>query len=95
MAKVKHLNGTSGLAHLGKVVEVRELTVGQWLALQRDLADADEQTKSFRMLANMLYVDDQPIGWDRLAALGLSEIAPAMDALNEMMGGAEGDEGNA
>ena len=83
MARVKHLNGALG--QLGKVVELRELTVGQWLELQKSGAADNEQEQSLRMLALSLYVDGKPIGWEALMGLGMSVVTPALSAMTELM----------
>ena len=94
MPKVKQLNGSAG--QLGGVVELRELTVGQWLALQGDRNEGEsEQEASFRLLSQMLHVDGEPIGWDRLSMLGIGEVQPMMEELNAMMGLGEEPTGNA
>lgn len=88
MTKKVKLNGALG--QLGREVELRDLSVGQWLELQRD--DYGENEYSMRLLAMMMHIDGQPIGWDRLLTLGMSDIQPAIGKLNTMLGG--GDEGN-
>jgi hypothetical protein len=93
MPKVQKLNGTLG--NLGKVVELRELTVGQWLAMQKAApAEPEEGLEStLRLLSQMLYIDGQPVGWERLMGLGMTDMNAAMDQLNKLMGtgGAEGN----
>jgi hypothetical protein len=85
---------TGRAAKLGKVVEVRELTVEQWLKRVDDGRESD----GISMLADMLYVDGVPIGDERLRQLGFGEIQGPMGAMNRIMGsnedGDEDDSGN-
>jgi hypothetical protein len=80
-------------AKLGQVVEVRELTVEQWLKRVEEGRESD----GISMLADMLYVDGAPIGDERLRQLGFGEIQGPMNAMNRIMGSGEDedDEGNA
>jgi hypothetical protein len=57
----------AGLAHLGQVVDVRELPYGQ----MREAMAASEQPgqSAERLLAASLHVDGQPIGYGPLLAL--------------------------
>jgi hypothetical protein len=89
MPKVQKLNGAMG--DLGSVVELHELTVGQWLEMQEEMLALNDQERSFRMLARMVQVDGAPLGWDRLQTLGISDVQQALECLNEIMGGEEGN----
>jgi hypothetical protein len=80
---------TGRTAKLGKVVEVREMTVEQWLARPED-APSD----GINLLKDMLYIDGDPIGHDRLMKLGMGEMQGALNVLNEILG-QEDDSGNA
>lgn len=80
------------LASLG-VAEVRELTAGDWLALQEDLSgDDSENRRSMQILARSLHINGSPIGWDTLMGVGMSSVGAALEAMNEVMGaGASGN----
>jgi len=76
---------------LGKVVEVRELTVEQWMA-----RGENAPTDGLNLLADMLYIDGVQVGRDRLMQLGINEVQGAMEALNTILGNDEEDaSGNA
>lgn len=75
---------------LGTVVEVRELTVEQWVA-----RGDDAPTDGLSLLADMLYIDGVVVGKDRLNKLGINEVQGAMEALNTILGNDEDTSGNA
>ena len=76
-------------AKLGQVVEVRELTVEQWLKRVEEGREIDGAS----LLADMLFIDGVPIGDERLRTLGFSEIQGPLNAMNRIMSG-EDEEGN-
>lgn len=98
MPAIKKLTGRA--AGLGKIVEIREMTVGQWMRFRKenpekeDATEADNMQRSLDMLAMMLYVDGAPIGAERLENIGMGEMQDAMQSMNSLMGYSEGDEGN-
>lgn len=75
---------------LGDNVEVRELTVGQWVRIQN--LSKDEGTIILNYVAEMLHIDGQPIGWDSLSAMPMSQIN---QIIPKMMTLIEREEGNA
>lgn len=93
MRKSIKLNGSAKV--FGDNAEVRELTVGEWLAAQTEDKDCSDSEVSFRMLARMLYVDGQPIGWEKLMGYGLSEVQPALDAMGKFLIGEDLEQGEA
>ena len=89
---------------LGADVELREQTVGEWLQSQEQMereraagGDDSQAGGSMRMLADVLYIDGQKVGWERLKTFGIFEVQPAMSQLNALLGGAPAsdDQGNA
>ena len=72
------------LSKLGTTVDVRSMTVGQFVDMQK-LEDSD-QASGFRMLSMMLHIDGAPIGWERLCELPMSDVRPALDLVNIAMG---------
>lgn len=90
MPAIKRLTGRA--ASLGKVVELREMTVGQWKKHRKSQSDdMNPLDASLTMLGEMLYVDGAPIG-AKLDDIGFGEMQEAMAAMNEMLG--IGEEGN-
>jgi len=88
MPQVIHI--TKGrTSKLGNVVEVRELTVEQWLA-----RDQNAPSDGIHLLEDMLYIDGEPIGHDRLMKIDMTEMQGALDALNKILG-SEDESGNA
>jgi hypothetical protein len=75
---------------LGNDVEIRELTVGQWVRIQN--ASRDEGTIVLYYMAEMLHVDGQPIGWDGLMAQPMSQINKLIPKVMTLI---EREEGNA
>lgn len=76
---------------LGNVVELRELTVGQWLEVQSTPHSDNEAGLAF--LARMLYIDGEPVGWDRLQGFGMSSVSPLLGKVGEILNSGSG-EGN-
>lgn len=78
--------------NLGALVELREQTVGEWLISQEQAAtDSSPAQGTMRMLADVLYIDGQRVGWDRLQSMGIFEVQPALSQLNTLLGGREDD----
>lgn len=91
------------LSHLGSIVEVRSMTVGQYVESQKDIKKAgDDVSTGLIMLGYMLRIDGNPIGWERLCELDMDDVQPALGLLKKVFvdepepgeDGAEGEEGN-
>lgn len=92
MPRVREIVSPS-LAHLGKRIEVRELTVGEWLEISESLPeDVSDQKRSLHMLAQSLRIDNKPIGWDALLKLGVSDMQDALQSMTDIMGGSDAGE---
>ena len=74
---------TGRASKLGTVVEVREMTVEQWLARNEN---ENASNDGISMLADMLYIDGVPVGMERLLKLGFQEIQEPMRILNNLIG---------
>ena len=74
---------TGRASKLGAVVEVREMTVEQWLARNEN---ENASNDGISMLADMLYIDGKPVGMERLLKLGFQEIQEPMRILNKLIG---------
>lgn len=84
---------------LGAVVELRELSVGQWRAVQKQLKDDDDSAIVLRYMAEMLHIDGVKVGWDALQELGMSEATTLMPLVTAMLSGEQeetpaGEQGN-
>jgi hypothetical protein len=82
---------------LGGVVELREPTMDQFLAIQKETAGVEDEggtSQSMLYLGRMIHVNGEPLGRERLGSLGMSVVLPLLPLINEMFPQG-GDEGNA
>lgn len=70
-------------SHLGTAVELRDITVRQWQAIQR--AKLDDNEVGIVLLADMLYIDGEPAGMDRILDMAMHDVMPLLDKVTSMM----------
>lgn len=87
----------TGFSDLGKA-EVTEPSIGTVLDLA-ELGDMSLQRRNMLVVSKCLLIDGEPIGQDRLLALGMShlaEVTRAAEAINALAErGGDSDQGNA
>jgi hypothetical protein len=75
---------------LGAVVELRELTMDAFMAVQRenkDISEEDTLGTSMNYLAHMLYIDGQPVTRAQLGGYPMTAVMALFKDLNELLGG--------
>lgn len=79
----------------GIQAEIREMSTGDWLAIQKepDLVDVE---RSMRVVAASLYINGVKVTWEELLALPFSDTQLALKETNNLVLGLIGqdDEGN-
>ena len=75
---------------LGITVELRELTMDGYMEAQAAVANIEDGIEtSLQYLARMLYVDGQPVTREWLGQLGMSQVMPLINRINDMFPQAE------
>jgi hypothetical protein len=72
----------AGLAPLGQVVELREMTYG---AMRDSMSSSESGQSAERLLGASLYVDGQPIGYEGVRALPARFSNAIAEALGQAM----------
>ncbi len=71
-----------------KGVELKELNMDQFIAVQREIAELDEEKDSheisLKYLSRMLHVGGQPVGRERLGQMGMSTVLPLVSKVNDL-----------
>jgi len=81
---------------LGKTVELRELTMDAFVAVNKatkNLAEDDTMETSMNYLAHMLFIDGKPTTRQQLGQFPMSAIMPLLTNMNELFGLGETEEG--
>ena len=68
---------------LGDKVELRDLTVRQWRAIQK--AELDDDEAGLEMLSYMLYVDGENVGKERLYDMPMFDVLPLLGKVNDFL----------
>ena len=76
---------------LGAVVELRELTMDDFMAVQKETAKQEDGVEtSMQYLARILHVDGNPVGREALGRYGMSDVLPLIERMNELFGEDDG-----
>ena len=75
---------------LGSIVELRELTLGDFMAVQRKnkgLSEDDTMEASMNYLTHMLYIDGKPVTRPQLDGYPMTAVLSLFKDMNELLGG--------
>ena len=75
---------------LGAVVELRELTMDAFMAVQqknKGIPEEDTMETSMNYLAHMLYIDGQPVTRAQLGGYPMTAVMALFTEMNELLGG--------
>ena len=84
--QVRHIPGSP----LGAVVELRELTMDAFMAVQKenkDVPEEDTMETSMNYLAHMLYIGGQPVTRAQLDEYPMTAVMGLFKDMNELLGG--------